>query len=638
MLNADRKPIIFLAFANDRDDRARYLRSLAEEARRLREALAPAERAGLCQVVVRQNATVREIFDVFQDAQTRNRVAVFHYGGHADSYRLLFEGAAGEPTPADAASFAAFLGHQTGLQLAFLNGCSTQSQAQGLLDAGVAVVVATSQAIDDRAATEFASRFYAGLAGGASLGTAFGEAQAALRTEGGGLTRHIGAAEEGGPPADDRLPWERHVRPGAETALEWSLPEAANDPLFPLPPLPRLDLPATPYRHLEWFRREDAEIFFGRGQEIAGLYRRATATEGDPIILFYGQSGVGKSSVLAAGLLPRLEGSHLVHYCRRNQSRGLAGTLADALAAADAGDLAAAWRRAETEAGKPLLVVLDQVEELFTRPNPALLDEMNDFLDVLAGLFADPGRRPQGRLILGFRKEWLAEIEKRLEERRLPRAKVFLERLSQAGIVEVVAGPARALRLRDRYGLTVAAELPSLIADDLLADRESPVAPMLQILLTGMWEAATARDYDHPAFDQRLYDAYRAKGLRLDDFLTRQMAALAGKQEGTVKSGLALDLLAYHTTPLGTAEQRAIDELEQTYHHQAAALPGLVQECRDLYLLVDPSQNQPDQPAASRLTHDTLAPHVRKRFDESDAPGQRAAAYPGEPGRRLGGG
>ena len=93
-----------------------------------------------------------------------------------------------------------------------------------------------------------------------------------------------------------------------------------------------------------------------------------------------------------------------------------------------------------------------------------------------------------------------------------------------------------------------------------------------------------------------------------------------------MKSGLALDLLAYHTTPLGTAEQRTIAELEQTYRHQAAALPGLVQECRDLYLLVDPSQNQPDQPSASRLTHDTLAPHVRKRFDESDAPGQRRGA------------
>ena len=72
------------------------------------------------------------------------------------------------------------------------------------------------------------------------------------------------------------------------------------------------------------------------------------------------------------------------------------------------------------------------------------------------------------------------------------------------------------------------------------------------------------------------------------------------------------------------AEQRTLAELEQTYGHRQDVLPALVQECRDLYLLVDPSRNQPDQPPASRLTHDTLAPHVRKRFDESVAPGQQA--------------
>lgn len=42
---------------------------------------------------MRQNATVRDFFDLFQDAQVRNRVAIFHYGGHANSYQLLSEGA-----------------------------------------------------------------------------------------------------------------------------------------------------------------------------------------------------------------------------------------------------------------------------------------------------------------------------------------------------------------------------------------------------------------------------------------------------------------------------------------------------------------------------------------------------------------
>lgn len=64
---------------------------------------------------------------------------------------------------------ASFLGQQTGLELVFLNGCATQNQAQGLLDANVSTVIATSQAIDDRVAAEFASRFYRSLAGGASI-------------------------------------------------------------------------------------------------------------------------------------------------------------------------------------------------------------------------------------------------------------------------------------------------------------------------------------------------------------------------------------------------------------------------------------------------------------------------------------
>ena len=147
---------------------------------------------------------------------------------------------------------------------------------------------------------------------------------------------------------------------------------------------------------------------------------------------------------------------------------------------------------------------------------------------------------------------------------------------------------------------------------------------MLAILLADMWEAAKARSYDQPTFDADLYHEFRSRGLSLDDFLGRQLGALHGKLPEAVDSGLALDLLAYHTTPLGTAEQRTLAELEQTYRHRQDVLPALVQECRDLYLLVDPSQNQPDQPRASRLTHDTLAPHVRKRFDESVAPGQQA--------------
>ena len=195
---------------------------------------------------------------------------------------------------------------QRGLQLVFLNGCSTQGQVQGPARRRGAAVIATDQAIDDAIATDFATRFYQGLAGGAAIGTAFERGGGRdARCRAGAAIRHLGAAEEA---ADRRppLPWRLHPA-RRRGALDWNLPEAADDPLFGLPHLPPLDLPDKPYRYLDWYRREDAEVFFGRGQRDPRLYHRVTAADGAPIVLFYGQSGVGKSSLLAAGLLPRLE-------------------------------------------------------------------------------------------------------------------------------------------------------------------------------------------------------------------------------------------------------------------------------------------------------------------------------------------
>lgn len=618
------RPVILLAFANDRDDRARYLRNLPEEARRLRNTLAAAERAGLCQAVIRQNATVAEILDIFQQSEYRHRIAVFHYGGHAGSYELLLETPGGQPHTASAAGLAAFLGQQRGLEMAFLNGCSTQRQAQGLLDAGVPAVIATAQAIDDAAATEFAGRFYQGLAGGASLGAAFREAEAAVRTAHGDNPRNLYPADKA-TDAADRWPWELTLRPGADAAAGWNLPDAAGDPLFGLPPLPDLDLPPSPYRYLDWYRREDAEVFFGRGHEIRDLFERVTAPHAAPIVLLYGQTGVGKSSLLAAGLLPRLERDYVVRYLRRDQAFGLLGTLRQALGSGSAGEgLGPAWIAAEEQIGRPLVVLLDQVEEFYTRPNPELADELKAFLAGLQVAFTTTGPRPQGRLILGFRKEWLAEIEKQMAAHKLPYGAVFLDRLDRSGIIEVAGGPARSPRPRSQYGLAVEDGLPELIADGLLADAGSAVAPILQILLTKMWAEARQRNYDHPAFDRELYTVLRAEGLGLDDFLDQQLDTLRSQQPQAVDSGLALDLLAHHTTPLGTAEQQSLADLQATYAHQREALPGLVQAFQDFYLLVDPAKNQPDQPPVSRLAHDTLAPLVRKRFDESDKPGQRA--------------
>lgn len=90
--------------------------------------------------------------------------------------------------------------------------------------------------------------------------------------------------------------------------------------------------------------------------------------------------------------------------------------------------------------------------------------------------------------------------------------------------------------------------------------------------------------------------------------------------KAALDSGLLLDLLAQHTTPLGTAGQRTKDSLCSDYSHLGKRLAPLIQSCTDSYLL----NTSNDDTVATRLAHDTLAPLVRLRFDESDLPGQRA--------------
>ena len=646
-------PFIVLAFANEQEGR-RYLRDLPEELRRLQEILEQAENDRHCRLVVRPNATLEQIFTAFTDY--RDQVAILHYGGHAGGDRLLLESSAAGGTPAYAEGLATFLGQRQGLQLVFLNGCSTRAQVARLLEANVAAVIATARAIDDRMAREFAVAFYTELAAGASLRAAFEAARGRLQAAHGAEPRAyfdhrelgLDPSDASGDPTDDHgFPWELRLRPGADLAGRWNL--CADDPLFGLPELPAdIHPPAQPFRHLQWYTRAEASVFFGRGRAIRELYDLVATSAAAPILLYYGPTGVGKSSVLEAGLRPRLEAGYQVRTVRRDQECGLLGTLQAALAPGagpSSFDLARCWRECEASDPdhRPLIVILDQAEEAFTRPRVAppcgddaealsrpWIDpkgELDELLEALHATFSAPSRQPRGKLILSFRKEWLQEFGRAFDEATLWYDRMPLEPLDRAGIIEAIEGPTRRPECQRRYHLTIEPGQPGVpslaerIADDLRTDAGSALAPTLQVLLSKMWEQARQADPETPRFDRTLYDSLQRQGLLLDDFLKQQLAALRSWRADVVDSGLVLDLLEYHTTPLGTAEQRTRAELDQHYAHQAALLDSPLEQCKDLYLLIE---WQPAPTPATRLTHDTLAPLVQQLWRASVAPGQRA--------------
>ena len=217
------RPVVFLAFADARSD----LSSLKVEGWSLKDQFDELKQRGvIADVVVEEKASLERIYSVFQ--KYRDRIAIFHFGGHADGDRLLLQSAF-EPRPAYAEGLATLLGQQRGLKLVFLNGCSTRPQVKRLLDAGVPAVIATARPIDDRVATEFAVAFYQALTtgysgenrkitGGCSLAMAFAQAEGLSKAARGGTSRDFVAKTPAHEDVMDDVgfPWKVQYRPGSE--------------------------------------------------------------------------------------------------------------------------------------------------------------------------------------------------------------------------------------------------------------------------------------------------------------------------------------------------------------------------------------------------------------------------------------
>jgi hypothetical protein len=630
--DSDLRLVVFLAFANEQEGKD-YLRKLPLESRELQELFQKAQDDGLCSLEHRSNATLDVISNVF--ARRGRHVAIFHYGGHAGPDRVFLESDSGQ---AHAVGLTAFLGLQEGLRIVFLNGCSTSPQATALLAAGIDAVVATGRQIRDETARSFAVEFYTWLVAGRTLRDSFKLATARVKPERPGDVRELtlnGVFDSRDIADDNGFPWKLFVRDGAEPIEQETLARMAGKPLLALPSLPPVaSLPPTPYRGLERFTRKEAHLFFGRAREIADLYHRVTSLTTRPVILLSGPTGAGKSSMLDAGLTPRLEQSHEVAYLRRDIASGLLGTLLAALTSPELGsqpDLATVWSARENS-NRPLIVILDQAEEVFTRPREKVpAHEVAELLEALQILFGDHIHRPRGRLILSFRKEWLHEMERAFDDFEPGYEPFLLSPLNRDGLIDAIEGPARDPELRRFYRLTVENRLADRMATELAADASSAVAPVLQVLLTKLWLEAGGKG---ARFTSESYDLFRKKGVLLDDVIDEGLLALRNWRPDIVDSGFSLDLLEYHTTDLATAETRSRAELSARYPHRADVLEECLRLCEEAYMLIpgerpaqEGSTNSSDSRSATplvRLGHDLLAPLIQKRFRESRAPGQKA--------------
>jgi internalin A len=217
-------PVIFLAMASSQ---TQALRDVLRERSVIRKALEKAQMNGQCILLEAEVKSVEDIFQVFRNYP--QKISIFHYAGHGSEDALLLhlekETAKGLSTSA-----LTTLLSDPSIKLVFLNCCSSQSHAEALLSAGAPVVIATSSAVHDDIACDFAQKFYDGLANGHTIKRAFDLSKSELMTR-----ADLSAAPMRGPVAGTRVVgdhaefWNLYTSKVSQSPETWKLEPASNE-------------------------------------------------------------------------------------------------------------------------------------------------------------------------------------------------------------------------------------------------------------------------------------------------------------------------------------------------------------------------------------------------------------------------
>jgi eukaryotic-like serine/threonine-protein kinase len=369
----------------------------------------------------------------------------------------------------------------------------------------------------------------------------------------------------------------------------------------------------NPFAGLAPFQEADADRFYGRTREAGAVLARLRSC---PLVVLAGPSGVGKSSLVRAGVIPLLKRSGEgwdTFTLRPGRSPlaslssiliNLTGSATDAVAASIGADgdehtpdlvradlraapglLGAALRAWAHRTRRRVLVFVDQFEELYTLcADP---DERVAFLACLDGA-ADDASSPL-RVLVSIRSDFLDRLagHRHLADD-VSHGLMLVPPLDRDGLRDALVRPVEAADYR--Y------EDPALIDDMLAAVAAAPGSlPLLQFAAARLW---TERDHDRRLLTRASYQAMGGVAGTLAGHADHVLGAISGRERALVRA-----IFERLVTPERTRAVVSLGELRE--------LPGapddlerLVYRLVDARLLVVEARGGDDRTA--ELVHESL--------------------------------
>jgi SIR2-like domain len=334
-----------------------------------------------------------------------------------------------------------------------------------------------------------------------------------------------------------------------------------------------------PYRYLDYFDEADKDLYFGRDREIRILTSDIVVSR---LVVLFAKTGTGKTSLINAGVRPRLEPDYRTLWLRVEDDPVKAAR--DALR--DAGLLPRSRERdplyqqlrsARRRAKKPIVLFFDQFEEFFERITAP--EQRRRFVGEIADVYED--RQGDACVVLSMREEYFHELDEFRE--RVPSifhksSNLRLRPLDADQAREAIVEPAKL------FGTVVEDELVDTLITDLATDAGVPPAN-LQIVCDTLWNER-ADDAVTIGVDDYLALGGHGAGSPADRIYERRVEEDIGDSL-TVDSDLELfrRLMPTLRTDNKTKRPKELSELVEELGADTATLDRLVGRLQGIGLL-----------------------------------------------------
>jgi GTPase SAR1 family protein len=334
----------------------------------------------------------------------------------------------------------------------------------------------------------------------------------------------------------------------------------------------------SPFKLLDSYGKEDKEIFFGRHSEIEELYDRVFETD---LILLYGASGTGKTSLINCGLSNQFNSvDWLPIQIRRNDNlvRDMHKAIQEEAVhpVEEEQSIQQKLRSLYLDYFKPVYLIFDQFEELFIQGEKE--EQRRFFEEVKAILLAGI----QCKVLISMREEWIAS----LSDFELIIPSLFdnrqrIEKMTRLNLQNVIRKTTEAFDIE----LVDDEETIHQIIKNIQDPKQGVELANLQIYLDKLYH----NDYERREgqkrplrFDPELVGSARKLEDVLSDFLHEQLELLEKELNDKFKilqKGVPFDILLVLVTEDGTKKKMNIELVREQLQRRKNIDPEVVNYC-----------------------------------------------------------